>query len=179
MPRSTPRPKFVDTMTDEQWKGATLKERAVHVARSQDAVREFPKGSNWGPMVELYLKAAGVFSPAYWCAAFTTWCLLTAGADRKKLPKLAASTYYWWDWAKKNGRLEEDPRRGFLGVQNDKEGGHIWFCLDEADPHKSIEGNTNVAGARNGIGVFDRTRSKASMRSHVRHGFIAIDDSLF
>lgn len=178
MPR-VKKPDYVKTVSAEEWDNLPLSERYLHVARSQDKVREFPENSNWGPMVKLYLKVAGIFSPAYWCAAFQTWCLIEAGADRKKLPKLAASTYYWYVWAVENKRLTKAPKRGYLSVQNKASGGHIWACLSDGDPHRSLEGNTNPGGSSNGYGVFERKRSIASMKQYPRWGFIIITDDLF
>lgn len=130
-------------------------------------------------MVTLYLRAAGIFSPDAWCAAFVFWCLVVSGADKSKLPKYPASTYWWWKWAGNTGRLFSTPLRGRLGVYNDKKGGHIWFVLDNLNPHRSLEGNTNKDGSREGYMVADRKRDALDMRKHLRHGFIAIDDSLF
>lgn len=173
----TPKPAYVKTLTDGAWDGATLAERALHVARSQDSVRE--AGTNWGPKVSLYLRLAGIFSPAPWCAAFVTWCLVEAGADRKKLPKFAASTYFWYAWANKTGRARTFPERGRVAVQNGAGGGHIWFCLSGADPHRTLEGNTNPGGSREGYGVFERKRHATNMRKHPRWCFIAIGDDLY
>ena len=90
---AVPKPSYVTTVSAAEWASLPLPERFLHVARSQVGVREVT--ANWSPIIKLYLKVAGVFSPAPWCAAFLTWCLLEAGADRKKLPKFPASTYYW------------------------------------------------------------------------------------
>lgn len=191
--RDIPKPAYVTTMDADAWKQADLAERAIHVARSQQkqGVQEFPKGSNWGPRVSLYLKVAGFVSPAPWCAAFVTWCLVEAGADIKKLPKNPASTLSWWEWArwKDYDRLELESgfgqgqnhktQRGLLGVQNGKGfAGHIWFCMDDKDPHATLEGNTNKGGSREGYGVFDRLRNLASMQAYPRWAFIRIPNSL-
>lgn len=176
-----PRPAYVLTMDDEAWNRASLSERALHVARSQERldVREIPKGSNWGKVVQMYLKVAGLFSPAPWCAAFVTWCLIESGADRKKLPKNPASTYFWWAWAKERGRLADGPRRGDLFVWNGKSGGHIGFCLNDAGKFRTLEGNTNDDGSREGYEVAELTRRTSDLQRHPRWGFILITDSLY
>lgn len=169
--RDIPRPGYVKTMTDDVWRESSLSERTLHVAASQVGVRE--TSQNWGPVVRVYLAVAGLFTKAPWCAAFVTWCLVQAGADRKKLPKFAASTYYWWEWARVNQLGVHKPARGHIGVYNDKGGGHIWLWTSE---EATIEGNTNNDGSREGVGVFRRVRR--STGKHARVAIIEIPDSL-
>lgn len=171
-----PKPDFVKTLTAIQWKHATLSERFIHVCRSQDAVAEFPKGSNTGPIVKLYLLACSIFSPAAWCMAFLTWCLLTAGAKRSNLPTFAASTYYWLEWAKKRGRRSPSPRRGNIGVWNDGlNGGHGFAILSDGSSFRTIEGNSNEGGSREGHEVVDRVRSVAEMKRHKSWAIIDVE----
>lgn len=148
--------------TDAQFEAMPVWERSLHQAASQVGVREVPKGSNWGPMVSLYLKAAGLLKPAYWCAAFVTWCIVAAGGKRSSLPKLAASTYWWMVWARNTGRNVNKPKRGYLFVWNVKGAGHIGFITsvsDSGQTFETIEGNTNSGGSREGYEVARRTRT--------------------
>lgn len=179
MPKTTPKPAFVTTLTDSAWSNASLAERALHVAHSQLGVKEV--GANWGPMVKIYLAVAGVFSPAPWCASFVTWCLVQSGADRKKLPKLAASTYYWWQWAKDRHADNSDHKRGRLFVWNGKAGGHIGFIAETITPSmfRTIEGNTDDHGSREGTKVAERKRTTAQVSSFPRWTFISIGDELY
>jgi len=179
MPKSTPKPDYVKTLTDQQWASASLSERALHVASSQMDVKEV--GANWGPMVKIYLAVAGLFTPAPWCASFVTWCLVQAGADRKKLPKFAGSTYYWWQWAKDAHRDNANPKRGRLFVWNDKGGGHIGFVAETLvnGSYRTIEGNTNDDGGREGYKVAGRIRKQLDIIHHVRWTFIEIGDELY
>lgn len=152
----------VTYLTTPQFLNMPFWERALHQAASQVGVREVPKGSNWGPKVSLYLKAAGFLTPAAWCAAFVTWCLRAVGVDRKSLPALAASTYYWMDWARKKGRHRTAPKRGMLFVWNVKGAGHIGFVTNVSESgqtFETIEGNTNSDGSREGYEVARRTRT--------------------
>jgi hypothetical protein len=180
--RNKPRPPYVATMTDDVWASSTLAERALHVARSQERlkVQEVPRGSNTGPMVRLYLRAAGLVSPAAWCAAFLTWCLIEAGADKKKLPRFSASTYYWFEWAKSTNRLSSFPKRGSFGVGNSGNG-HIFVVSSRVgDLIYTIEGNSNSDGSREGYAVVNNTRSAAAwLRTWKRAGFITIGDDLY
>lgn len=168
--RDKPRPGYLEAMDDSEWRNASLAERTLHVAASQVGVRE--SSANWGPMVRAYLKVAGLFSPAPWCAAFVTWCLVEAGADRKRLPRFAASTYYWWRWSKTIKHGPTKPDRGCIGLYNNNGAGHIWLWTSS---EATIEGNTNDNGSREGIGVFRRIRR--STGEHDRTAIIEISDS--
>lgn len=181
MPRSKKRPEFVKTMDDKTWDNATLRERFVHVARSQEGVAEFPRGSNWGPSVQAYLKVAGIVRPAAWCMAYLMWCLLQAGADPRKLPPKAslASTYWVYRWAVATNRLDKRAERGDMAIVNRATGGHTWAVLQAGEPHPSLEGNTNPGGSREGYGVFERKRFVADMKKYPRWGFVSIGDDLF
>ena len=176
-----PAPDYLGAWAIGAWASASLAERTLMVLDSQVGVEESP--SNWGPKVSMYLRVAGVFSPAPWCAALLTWALVEAGADRKKLPKLAASTYYWHEWAKATGRLITDgtkAQRGFFGVWNGRKGGHIFAVTRRSGTYQvmTIEGNTNEAGEREGKYVMRRYRSWSQMAGYPRFGWIVIDDSL-
>jgi len=179
--RSKPRPAYVKTLDDHEWRNASLMERALHVAASQEGVKEV--STNWSPVIKLYLAVVGLFKPAPWCAAFVTWCLLEAGADRKKLPKFAASTFYWWEWASKNALLLGQPKPRSIFVWNGKDGGHTGFVtgLVQDDPEKfnTLEGNTDVKGSREGTKVMRRVRHRLEMVRYPRHGFFFIPDTFF
>lgn len=179
MSQQTAKPPYVKTLTDQQWASALLSERALHVAHSQLGVKE--SGANWGPMVKLYLAVAGMFSPAPWCASFVTWCLVQSGADRKKLPKFAASTYYWWEWAKNSHRDNPNPSRGRLFVWNEKGGGHIGFVAETLvnGSFRTVEGNTNDNGGREGYKVAERIRKQLDVIGHPRWTYIEIGDELY
>jgi hypothetical protein len=179
--KSKPAPAYLNAWARDGWASAPLSERVLMVLDSQVGVKESP--SNWGPKVSMYLRAAGILSPAAWCAALLTWALLEAGADRKKLPRFAASTYYWWKWAQENKRLITDGSRffrGHFGVWNGKGGGHIFAVTRKSGTFSAdtIEGNTNAAGAREGKYVMRRYRPWSQISAYPRHGWIVIDDSL-
>lgn len=179
--KNNPAPDYLNGWAQPRWATASLAERTLMVLDSQVGVEESP--SNWGPKVSLYLRAAGIFSPAPWCAALLTWALLEAGADRKKLPRFAASTYYWHEWARQTKRLINDgqrAQRGFFGVWNGKGGGHIFAVTERKGAYSvaTIEGNTNAAGSREGKFVMRRVRSWSQMAAYPRFGWIVIDDFL-
>lgn len=148
---------------------------ALHIAATQKGVKEV--GNNWGPTVKLYLKAAGVFSPAPWCAAFVTWCLKTAGYTNK-FPKYPASTLWWVNFAKENKIFKTSkPQRGDLFVWNIKGQGHIGFIAEVQGQYlRTIEGNTNDEGSREGYEVCERTRTINSIIGKTNGGFIRLGD---
>lgn len=150
----------------------------MHVARSQERanVQEFPKGSNWGPVVKLYLRVAGWRSPAPWCAAFVAWCLIEAGADRKDLPRNLASVRSWIDWAKRTKRITKAPMRGTLFAFPRQGQTHIGFMtrfdVTGLGVWFTLEGNTNESGGREGYRVAEKKRPPELFRDR---GAIYID----
>lgn len=162
----------VKYLSDEAYTRLPVWERALHQARSQVGVEEVPRGSNWGPQVSEYLKATGLNSPAYWCAAFVTWCYKQSKSIYI-LPKNKASTYYWFVFAKQSNILFKTPERGDLFVWNNDNGGHIGFVMEvKGDRFRTIEGNSNTDGSRNGYEVVERWRSVDELVRHKRWGFI-------
>jgi hypothetical protein len=168
-------------LTEDQWRNASLGERVCHLARADvnRGVREVPRGSNCGPVVSEMLRLAGIFSPAAWCGAAVYCWVIAAGGDRRKLPRFPASTYWWWRWARDSGRLADQPARGRLFVWNGRAGGHIGCCMDGANPTRTIEGNTDDQGSREGWKVAERMRQRSFLQGFPRWGFILIGDDLF
>lgn len=174
-----PRPSYINDgiCTEAVWNSSALAERALFVARSQERAGVVEVGNNWGPMVKMYLAVAGLRNPAPWCAAFVTWCLIEAGADRKKLPMNPASTYFWWKWAVDKKRTMITPGRGNLFVWNGKGGGHIGFITSVTrGVLATIEGNTNEAGSREGTAVLSKTRKMAQIQSFPRWAYVDVSE---
>lgn len=180
--KSKPAPSYLKAWAKTDWAEASLAERTLMVLDSQVGVEENP--SNWGPDVKKYLNAAGVNAPAPWCAALLTWALIEAGADRKKLPDNAASTFSWWAWAKENKLLSSrwaGAKRGVFGFWNARNGfGHIFAVTKVLSAFRvtTIEGNTNKAGSRDGRFVMRRERNWSLLLAYPRFGWINIPDSL-
>jgi len=167
----------VPFLTDQAYSALPFPERALMVAASLVGKEESPRGSNWGPFVESLLRRAGLNTPAPWCAAFVSWCLLEAGANNKALWSHRAATYYLFDWGKKEKRDRAKPARGMIFVYNDAGGGHTGFITKVKAFGlylETIEGNTNDGGSREGYAVCRRTRSVASIKNHARWAFIDI-----
>jgi hypothetical protein len=142
------------------WTHASLAERCLHLARAHErmGVREITQ--NWGPWVKAYLAVAGWKSPAPWCAAFVYYTLVTAGADKVKLWKYPASTWWLAQWARETGRLSKTPKRGRAFFWNTGKSGHTgWVASLDGPRFDTIEGNTDRAGSREGDGVYSRVRT--------------------
>lgn len=120
-----------------------------------------------------FLRDCGISTPAPWCAAFVASCLLAAGVPRRELPAYPASTYSWAEWAFRSKRLRRDFRgqvqRGDLFVWNSnlKSGyvwpgggqGHIGIVVGVSHDGRwlrTIEGNSNADGSRNGNALIRR-----------------------
>jgi len=58
--------------------GAGVKS-ALEFAANQLGVSERPPGSNWGPRIEGWIRAAGYGSPVPWCGCFANACIMAGG----------------------------------------------------------------------------------------------------
>jgi hypothetical protein len=152
--------------------------KALQVATTQVGVREDPRRPNRGPQVDAYLRSVGL-DPAGahpWCAAFVYWCFERA-AERVRTPnplvRSASVLEHWTQGPLAGARTvtaeaaAADPflvKPGFVFVIDAGRGrGHMGL-VERAGPGTcvSIEGNTNLAGTREGVGVFRRTTRRLS-----------------
>ena len=172
------RPSPVPYLTDQEYSDLKFSERVLHVARSQVGLEEIPRGSNSGKHCMKWLASCNIDYPAYWCAAFGTWCMVEAGLPREALPhgEMASSTLEWIRWAERKKLVVADPHRGCAGVVNTGRGGHYTLiCEVKPKSIRTIEGNTNDDGSRDGYGVFERERTVGYYRSYKYHAFIDMD----
>jgi hypothetical protein len=132
------------------------------LARSQLYVRE-QGGENRGQVVEEYLRTTGLDEGYPWCAAFIAWCGKQAHGAAWPLP-LTAGCKELGAAAEAKGLLVEKPQAGdvFL-LLYEKLGrfAHTGFVTDVLPDGRirTIEGNTNDGGSRDGYGVFARIRA--------------------
>lgn len=152
---------------------------AVKVAITQLGVMEEPPGSNKGPMVDQYLASVGLPPGLFWCAAFVYWCFDKAATKTGKKNTLVKTGHVMTHWNKTTGKkittleavnkpslikpghifmMNTGGSSGHTGIIEKVDGGFI----------HTIEGNSNNAGSRNGIGVF-RLQRKISK---INRGFI-------
>jgi hypothetical protein len=154
---------------------APLLTEVLKVAAAQIGVMEKPPGSNRGPEVDRYLKAAGL-DPEQgsfpWCAAFVYFCFNEAAKvlGRKNPAVRTAGVLDHWHRAGEKGVARITAASAHMHEALIRPG-HI-FVIDTGDPGGAghtglveavsagklvtIEGNTNDGGGREGIGVFRR-----------------------
>jgi len=154
-----------------------LLRRVIEVASGEEHqhIREVPLGSNRGPRVDEYLRAAGIdpASGSYpWCASFIVWCFENAARGlglASPVPR-TAGVHDMWQKAGRAG-FRRIPYEVAIGDPAQVSPGQVFF-IDTGGGHghtglvvgrsngdfATIEGNTNELGGREGIGVFARTR---------------------
>jgi hypothetical protein len=153
--------------------GSAVQQEAVGIARSQVGKMENPLGSNRGPEVDGYLRSVGL-NPAGssfpWCAAFVYFCFEQAAAKlgvanpaiqdagvldcwnkagHMPVHRIAASEASSTPSLIKPGMvfvLKTGASTGHMGLIEKIQGAQL----------TTIEGNTNLNGSREGIGVFER-----------------------
>lgn len=126
--------------------------KLINIARKEIGVREI--GHNAGPRVHQYLAYVGFTTAAPWCAAFVSYIFWQAGYNQ---PKIA-----WSPSLFPAARLARDALPGMvMGIYFDnlKRIAHVGIVEKiQGSFLFSIEGNTNLAGSRNGDGVYRKTR---------------------
>ncbi len=156
-----------------------IPEKMVQLAREEIGVSEVD-GTNCGPRVDQYKAATWLDASKGWpwCAAFICWLVRESIEDEDvkfKRPRTAGA----WDfenWAKQqiaNGvdlrkPTNEDIKAGDIVVFTFS---HIGLAVKDIDSRgyvKTIEGNTNGAGSREGGSVLEKKRHVSSIRSRIR-----------
>lgn len=148
--------------------------RLISILTAEEGVREVPKDSNRGKRVEEYQAATWLEGTGWaWCAAFLCWGFRKLG-EEMALPFDRPRTAAAWgfeEWAREEGLKLYKPRGtiqagdivmftfSHIGLATEHEkGGFV----------KTIEGNTNTSGSREGGGVYAQRRAVSLIRSHVR-----------
>jgi hypothetical protein len=156
-------------------------------AGSEIGTLEQPLGSNRGPRVDQYLRAVGI-DPASgsfpWCAAFVYFCFRET-ATRLGTPNpllKTASVLDHWNRAGQAGtrrisaaECADNPglvQPGMIFILSTGNGsGHTGLVESVAGVQlTTLEGNTNMSGSREGIGVFRHTMRRLSQ---INKGFLA------
>lgn len=134
----------------------------LRVAAATEGAVESPPNSNAGPYVERVLKRTGLGKGHPWCAAWVADVgRLALGADWP-LP-MTASCYHLGEHARTKGALVTTPDAGdvflvyFPTLKRFAHTGLVTEVLADGSV-RTIEGNTNDGGSRDGWGVFRRTR---------------------
>jgi hypothetical protein len=155
----------------------------VRIAKAEVGVEEV-NGTNCGVRVNEYKATTWLPAdkPWPWCAAFVCWVVRkafeAAGADTHtgtfSIPQTAGA------WDMENWSLKQDmttwtrkPHRGDIlpGDIVVFTFSHIGFAASAPDADgfiRTIEGNTDAAGSREGGGVFAKRRHISKIRSRIR-----------
>jgi len=178
---------FPSMMSQPSSEPSPLMLQALAMAITQGGQLESPLGSNRGPMVDQYLISVGIDPTVgkpesrYWCMAFVFWCFEAAAKSigtSNPLPRTAGCLHHW-NLSKTipkavritNKNAYEHPeliKPGLVFILDLGQGlGHTGIVekLLPGGILATIEGNTNTAGNRNGIGVFQSIRRKLNDRT--------------
>ena len=140
-----------------------LSDEAILVEISQVGQTEKPLGSNWGHPVQDYLASVGIDFAASWCMAFQYWSFEQA-ATKLGIPNPLIKTggvLHAWQNADSVNKIEDDPQAGDIFIMDLGKGtGHTGLVESVENGHilSTIEGNTNLTGAREGTTVEKKTR---------------------
>lgn len=139
----------------------------LDIAGKQVGKCEIPAGSNWGPAVQEYLASVGIKFPAAWCASFVYWIHKQAGLN-DRVPKTGGVLRMWHDAAPQYKFKSPAPGDVFI-MDFGKGMGHTGIVTEVCGPLiKTIEGNTNSDGSRDGFEVAKRVRKVASCVGFLR-----------
>lgn len=122
-------------------------------------------GNNDGKEVEMFLKTVGLGKGYPWCAAFVKYSLLQGGVKRAtRINGMALTCENKDNMVYKSGKKLQQPKVGdvfTLYYVKLKRIGHTGFYDGpvNASFFQTVEGNTNVAGSREGDGVYKKKRS--------------------
>lgn len=130
--------------------------KVVEIAQKEIGVQETSENS--GHRVDRYNAYVGL-KKVPWCASFVSWCFGQAGYPQ---PRTA-----WSPSLFPANRITKEPLPGMvLGIYFPelKRIGHCGIVEQmKNDLVYGIEGNTNINGSREGIGVYRRIRHKRSI----------------
>lgn len=150
----------------------------ISVARGEVGVRE--TSTNQGPGIAKYWTAVdysdGYNDRAPWCAAFVCWCVKQSGILSEQDRPKAASCFKGGGleaWARSKAPkivLTTNPNRINIGDLVIFSFSHVGIATSASDLNgsfRTIEGNTNAAGSREGNGVWEKNRTLAKVRSAI------------
>lgn len=158
--------------------GSKLADKLIALAKKEIGVEEV-NGTNCGPRVNEYKSATWLDSTKSWpwCAAFICWLFREAmegGTYSFKRPQTAGA-YDFENWCKQQDSSVQlkkphngDIKPGDIVIFNFS---HIGIAVGSPDSDgyiKTIEGNTDGAGSREGGAVLEKRRKLSSIRSRIR-----------
>lgn len=134
--------------------------KVIEIAKKEIGVRETAHNSS--PRINQYLICVGFKKAAPWCSAFCSWCFREAG--------LAAPRTAWSPGLFPAGRTVKAAKPGLvMGIYfpSLQRIGHCGIVESvRGSIVLSIEGNTNVAGSREGDAVMRKARHYRSIAKY-------------
>jgi len=168
----------------------TLAELTIQIALSYDGVREV--GRNAGPQVEEFQKSIGLEKGDPYCAAFVCFCIKEAAQQLGVTPSFQYGGSVYKLWTRNPDLQVAEPGVNTIfcidhGLsQKGTRIGHTGFCItpfqESANAHpgevfldtlRTMEGNTNSAGSRDGDGCYHKTRKMAELANG--YGYLKIE----
>lgn len=122
-------------------------------------------GANDGPWVEAIQRITGNRRGDPWCASFVAMICDIAFQGKNPLPR-TASCDVLLEAARTRGWLQDEPIAGdvFLVMRTKTDAVHTGIVTAVGQlAVKTIEGNTNSGGSRDGWGVFARERNRKGL----------------
>lgn len=151
---------------------SSLNQLSLKIAQSQNGVQEVPKNSNAGPAVESYLKSVGLGKGYAWCMAFVYWSVKKAATELKTNSPLIKTAGVLRQWNEIDPKMKfAGPKPGDIFIMDFGKGqGHTGFVVEvyANGTMKTIEGNTNDEGSREGYEVAYRVRKNSAMKGFIR-----------
>ena len=159
----------------------------IAIARQYIGIKENPDGSNRGKEVDVFNQTAGADKGSYWCMSFVYTMYHLSGNNKLlktascwqqlKYAKRFASGLKVLPVGKQWGTVQTKP--GDIGILShdgiDEEliggawNGHCFLIEQDGRTNvKTIEGNTNTNGSRNGNQVAERQREKRKILAAIR-----------
>ena len=156
----------------------------VAIAKAEVGVREIPANSNTGTRICAYQAATwlkGTYFP--YCAAFICWVVKQAiieherGTGKKitfKRPQTAAA-YGFDEWslaqdASTTTYVKYPLKPKSVGIFSLNHSSHCGLAISAPDSggfFKTVEGNTDASGSREGGGVYTRLRHVSDVRDFI------------
>jgi hypothetical protein len=143
----------------------TISERSIQIAISQIGVQEVPIGSNGGPEVTQYLNSVGLGAGYPWCMAFVYWCVNKACTELNLPNPLVKTAGVLNQWNKttlrKLPRTASNIKPGDIGIIAHSNGLAHAVMVESISGGlvRTVEGNSNTNGSREGYEVEPRQRS--------------------
>jgi hypothetical protein len=152
-----------------------LRYRAMEYMQTMLYVRE-ATNNNDGKEVEEFLKFVGLPKGNAWCMSFVYWAFFKASVDlalNNPVPKTGGVLECLRQVKEKKLAtiIYNDPQEGDQGIMDFGGGkGHTFMIRKRVDGEvRTIEGNTNDGGSRDGDGVYERQRRIATIKCFIRY----------